>query len=71
MSMNLAEFARWAIESSAFAGCDLDGGDVQDKAVACGILIETKYDPMKHGGSSRLEPGGSYFVFSDDFKRVF
>lgn len=31
----LRAFARWVIE---------DDGDIQEKAVSCGILIKTKYD---------------------------
>lgn len=65
--MNLPEFIRWTIENGPFDGCDLDGGSVQDKAVACGILIETKYDPKKHGGSNVAVKGDDWFVFSDEF----
>ena len=31
----------WCLESS-FAGCDIDGGDWQDKAEQLGLLVEIK-----------------------------
>lgn len=66
--MNLSEFTKWAIENSAFEGCDLNGADVQDKAVACGILEKTKYDPKKHGSSiDCCEPGDDWYVFTKEF----
>jgi hypothetical protein len=69
MALNLAEFAKWAIRSGPWDGSDLDGGDIQDKAVECGILVETKYDPEKHGPSETdQEPGDPWYVFSDEFK---
>lgn len=67
--MDLAKFAKWAIESSAWSGNDLDGGDVQNKAVECGILTETQYDPAIHGESEfEVEPGDGWYVLSDEFK---
>lgn len=36
----LIEFARWAISESSFQGCNLDGGDIQDKAHELGLLVE-------------------------------
>lgn len=65
--MNLAEFAKWAIENSAFKGNDLDGADVEQKALACGLLTKTVYDPEIHGGSSEAEKGDPWFVFSTEF----
>lgn len=38
----LIEFVRWAITKSAFEGCDLDGGDVQDEAVRLGLLRQVR-----------------------------
>jgi hypothetical protein len=67
MALNLAEFAKWAIRSGPWS--DLDGGDIQDKAVECGILVETQYDPEKHGPTETdQEPGDPWYVFSDEFK---
>lgn len=66
--MNLAKFVKWAIEESSFDGCDLDGGMLQDKAVEEGILIETAYDPAKHGPADGADEGDRWFVFSDEFK---
>jgi hypothetical protein len=68
IAMDLAKFAKWAVECS-FEGCDLDGGDTQDMAVKCGILTEVKYDPKVHGEYSEyVEPGDPWYVFSDEFK---
>lgn len=66
--MNLAEFARWAVTNGTWEGCDLDGGDIQDKALECGIIVETKYDPEKHGEHPYAAPelGDTWYVFSDD-----
>jgi hypothetical protein len=71
MALNLAEFAKWAIRSGQWDGSDLDGGDIQDKAIECRILVETQYDPEKHGPSETgQEPGDPWYVFSDEFKRA-
>ena len=67
--MKLAEFARWAVENGPFEGCELDSFEVLDKALACGILIKTEYDPEKHGGNSAdAERGDEWFIYSDEFK---
>lgn len=67
--MNLAEFARWVITESVRKGCDLDGGEVQEKAVELGILVETKYDPAVHGTNDiDAEAGDTWFVFSEAMK---
>lgn len=58
-------FARWVIRECVFDGRDLDGGDVQDKAVELGLLIEAKYDPAVHGEIEDADPGDPIFVFSD------
>jgi len=69
--MDLTTFVLWCIEEGPFSGCDLDGASIQDKAVECGILRQTKFDPKKH--SSRVnawdyaEPGDEWFVFSPSF----
>ncbi|TPW26840.1 hypothetical protein [Pararhizobium mangrovi] len=60
----LVEFARWAIQNSAFEGVGLDGGDVQDKAEEMGLIERTVYDPEIHGDSDCAEPGMDWFVFT-------
>lgn len=67
--MNIAEFARWAVESGCWEGCAIDGGDIQDKALELGIIVETKYDPDKHGRQylAEIDDGDTWYVFSDDF----
>jgi hypothetical protein len=67
--MNLAEFARWAIENGSFEGTGLDGADIQDKAEACGILEKTKYHPEEHGDNAVGATGGEdWYVFTPAFK---
>jgi hypothetical protein len=67
--MNLAEFARWAVENGTWSGCDLDGADIQDKALECGVIVQVPYDPEKHGTQyhGELDPGEPWYVFSDEF----
>lgn len=67
--MKIAKFVRWCITEGCFAGCDLDGGSVQDMAVECGIIKPVKYDPKAHGPNNvGAEAGDDWFVFSDKFK---
>lgn len=62
---SLAEFARWAIRESCFWGCDLDGGGVQEKAEALGLIVKELYDPGKHGETEyNIEPGDDWFVLA-------
>jgi len=65
--MNLAEFAQWALNDGSFGGCGLDGGDIQDKALEFGIIVQTLYDPEKHGSCADAEIGEVWYVFSDEF----
>lgn len=60
----LRAFCREIIQSLAFDGGD--GGDVvQDLAVKHGLLIETEYDPDKHGPNDvDAEAGEQWYVFS-------
>jgi len=46
----LVGFARWVIREGCFEGGDLDGGSIQDKAEALGLIVEEPYDKEKHGG---------------------
>lgn len=47
----LIAFARWAIEAHRFdGGCDLDGGDIQEKLEELGILVHvTVQEPCGEG----------------------
>lgn len=62
----LVEFARWVIRESAFAGCDLQGDEVQEKAVALGLLREEAYEPEKHQATTCFEgdPGDPIMLFA-------
>ncbi len=59
----LREFFRWAMQEGPFDGCDLDGGSVQNKAEALGLIVKEPYDPSKHGEHD-IDPGGEIFVFA-------
>ena len=41
---NLTAFAVWCIEQGSWVGDELDGADIQDKAVELGILIQVLYE---------------------------
>lgn len=60
------KFARWVIRHSCFDGCDLDGMDVQEKALELGLLIETNYDPAIHPENEEREPGDTYLEFAGE-----
>lgn len=61
----LREFFRWAMDEGAFMGCDLDGGDMQEKASKLGLIVKEPYDPAKHGKSDcDVEPGADWYVFA-------
>ena len=56
-------FAMWCLAEGPFAGCDLDGGSVQDAALRYGIVKQVPYDPQIHGEESGwVEPGDPWFV---------
>lgn len=67
--MDIHKFAKILLEF-AFDGSDASGGDIQDLAQECGLIIETKYDPEKHGtaGLEYCEPGDAWFVYSPEFR---
>jgi hypothetical protein len=61
---NYKDFAEWTIREGSWSGCNLDGGDIQDKALECGIIEEVPYDPAIHGpNNADVEPGEAWFVF--------
>ena len=55
--------ALWdVIRDDLFHCGDIDGGTMQDAAVAAGLLVEVAYDPEKHGDIEDVEPGEQCFV---------
>ena len=57
------DFVVWAMQEGAWQGGDLDGGAMQDKAEAIGLLDEVPYDPKKHGESEHgAKPGDKWYV---------
>lgn len=62
------KFTEWAIRAS-WEGGTLDGGDIQDKAVELGLLVEVTYDPDEHGPNDcDAEKGDPWYVLSDELK---
>lgn len=57
------EFTKWAIQDSAWQGGNLDGGAVQDKAEALGVIVKVPFDPAKHK-SDYAEAGDDWFEFA-------
>lgn len=68
--LKLAQFAKWAISEGPFNGCSLDGGSIQDKAVECGLLVKTTYQPILHGVVDGPEPGDPWFEFAEELNRM-
>lgn len=64
----MAQFFQWAMQEGPFDGCGIEGDALQDKAVSLGLLVETKYDPVKHGPSEWVTEDDRWYVFADDVK---
>ena len=60
-------FAKWCLTEGPWAGCDLDGGGVQDAAIKFGIAKQVQYDPEVHGPTD-IDPelSDTWFVMVDD-----
>lgn len=59
------EFAQWAIREGSWQGCDLDGGSIQEKAEALGLIKSEPYDPAIHGPNEfDPAPGDPYYTFA-------
>ncbi len=58
----LVEFARWAIRSSCWEGVDLDGGEVQARAEALGLIEETIV--TEEDNFPECEPGDTAYRFA-------
>ena len=69
--MDIDGFAKKVLDCS-LDGMDLSGGDVHDLALSCGLIVETVYDPKKHGtdGLENCDPGDPWFVYSPAFKKM-
>lgn len=66
--MKLAAFSQWIINET-FRGSEPDGGQIQEQAVECGLLVKTTYDPERHGESEfDTQPGDTYFEYSPELK---
>ena len=62
------DFARWAIKEGPWNGCSLDGGEIQDKAVALGLLEKRIANELNGDEWQHIEGveeiGDEYYVFS-------
>jgi tRNA splicing ligase len=58
----LRAFVRWALQEGSWSGAELNGGDIQDKAVELNLVVKTKYDPAVHGEDDCAEPGDDWYV---------
>lgn len=66
--MKLVDFAEGMIQD-AFDGRDVEGSDIQERAVACGLIIETTYSYERHGENEvDAEDGDPWYKFSPAFK---
>lgn len=61
-----AKFVMWCLQEGSFQGCDINGGDAQEKAVELGLLDETTYDSNRHGVSDCCEQGDPWYVPKPD-----
>jgi hypothetical protein len=52
----------WCLMEGCWQGDDVDGGAAQDKAEALGLIVQTQYDPAKHGENPYCEPGDGWYV---------
>jgi hypothetical protein len=60
----LWDFARWVL-AQAFDGMDLGGDEIQERALALGLIRKTAYDPERHGNRGHMfEPGDPWFEFA-------
>lgn len=69
-SDKMREFCRWVIRESCFDGCDIDGGSVQEKATALGLLeptVMTK-EMVESGLYGEGDVGDRVFVFAGPIK---
>ena len=71
LTKKLAEFAAWAVLEGAWTGSDLEGGEIQDKAVKLGLIVKVSYDPEVHGESEfDFMPGDDWYVWSEEMKSL-
>jgi len=66
--MNLVQFVKECV-SYAWEGMNMDGGEIEELAVRCGVISQTKFDPSKHvDHTGYSEPGDPWFEYTDEFK---
>ena len=71
LTKKLAAFAQWALHDGVWVGFDLDGSDIQDKAVELGLLVAVPYNPEVHGPNDfDAESGDDWLIWSDEMKSL-
>jgi len=63
MDDKLKEFAKWVLQQ-VFEGCDISGGDAQEKALKLGLLTEYEYSTKSGVFIDDLEDGDTAYKFS-------
>ena len=69
MEKALAAFAAWALDECS-NGYDVDGADLQKKAVELNIATIVPYDAEVHGTDIDADPGDDIYVLSDEVKAL-
>jgi len=65
------QFVQWAMQEGAWEGCSLDGGSLQDKAEALGLIVNEPYDTERHGPSGLdPEPGCDWYVLHPEIRAM-
>lgn len=66
--VNCIRFFKWVMQEGPWSGGDLDGGSLQDKAEALGLIVSVPYDPEKHGAYNDYgcDAGDPWFEFSPE-----
>lgn len=66
----LLDFAEGQIDT-AFDGYDCEGGEIQDRAKDCGLIVETTYSYERHGENSiEAKEGDPWFEYSPEFRAM-
>jgi len=66
-----AKFVQWALAEGSWQGSGLEGEDIQEKALALGLLKTVAYDPAIHGENEYdIEPGEDWYMLADPVKEL-
>lgn len=71
LTQRLCKFVHWTLQHGPWIGCDVDGGEIQEKAEELGITIKriaTEEDCNGQEFSEYMEPGDDYFELAPEIK---